>query len=77
MLMNATMALVAKRDQVLLGIFAGVTTESFVVDLQIRHRAARLTSPAVTSQYVSAKIFIQLVIKPKNHTFCGSQFHDA
>jgi len=34
--MNATVALVAKRDQVLLGILTGVTTESF------RRRTSRL-----------------------------------
>jgi hypothetical protein len=33
--MDATMALIAKRYQVLLGILAGVTTESLVVNAEI------------------------------------------
>jgi len=37
----------AKRNQVLLGIIAGMTPKLFVVGLQVRHGAARLTPPAV------------------------------
>jgi hypothetical protein len=40
----------AHRYQVLLGIVAGVTSKLFVVDLQVRHRAARLTPPAIATQ---------------------------
>jgi hypothetical protein len=40
----------AHRYQVLLGIIAGMTPKLFVVDLQVRHRAAGLASPAITSQ---------------------------
>jgi hypothetical protein len=40
----------AKRDQVLFGIVAGMTPKLFVVDLQVRHRAAQLTPPAIATQ---------------------------
>jgi hypothetical protein len=40
----------AHRYQVLLGIIAGVAAKLFVVDLQIRHRATGLASPAVAAQ---------------------------
>jgi hypothetical protein len=44
------MARGAKRDQVLFGIVAGMAAKLFVMDLQVRHRAARLTPPAVAPQ---------------------------
>jgi hypothetical protein len=37
-------------DQVFLRIFARVAAKLFVVDFQVRHRAARLTPPAVALQ---------------------------
>jgi hypothetical protein len=44
-MMHAGMALRAEGDQVLLGVVAGMAAKLFVVDLQVRHRAARLTPP--------------------------------
>ena len=41
---------VAKRDQVLFGVVAGVAAKFFVVDFQVHHRATRLTSPAIAKQ---------------------------
>jgi hypothetical protein len=49
-MMHAGMALRAERDQVLLGVVARMAAKPFVVDLQVRHRAARLTPPAVAPQ---------------------------
>jgi hypothetical protein len=40
----------AERNQVLFGIVAGATAKLLVMDLQVRHRAAQLTSPAVATQ---------------------------
>ena len=40
----------AERNQVVLRIIAGVAAKLFVVDFQVRHRAARLTPPAVAIQ---------------------------
>jgi hypothetical protein len=38
------------RDQVLFGIIAGLAAKLFVVDLQVRDRAVRLTPPAIPTQ---------------------------
>jgi len=40
----------AECDQVFFGIQAGVTPKQFVVDFQVRGRAARLTPPPVATQ---------------------------
>ena len=52
------MALVAKRDQVLLGILAGVTPESPVVYFKAGHRTARLALPSITSEHSIAKLLV-------------------
>jgi hypothetical protein len=40
----------AERDQVLIGVVAGVAAKLFVMDFQVRHRAAGLAPPAITPQ---------------------------
>jgi hypothetical protein len=47
--MQAGVADSTKGDQVLLGIIAGLTAEFLVVNLKIRHSAARLASPPVAA----------------------------
>jgi hypothetical protein len=47
--MHSGVAMVAKRNQVVLGIVAGVAAERPVVNLKIGTRAARLTLPAVAA----------------------------
>jgi hypothetical protein len=49
-MMHASMALRAERDKILFGVVAGMTPKLFVVDLQVRHGAARLTPPAIATQ---------------------------
>lgn len=39
-----------ERDQVLLRVIAGVAAKLFVMNFQIRHRAERLTPPAIPLQ---------------------------
>jgi hypothetical protein len=56
--MDTRMAFGAKSDQVLLGIVARVAAKPFVVDFQVRHRAARLTPPAIASQDLLPEIFV-------------------
>jgi hypothetical protein len=48
----------AQRDQVLFGIVAGMAAKLFVVDFQVRHRAARLTPPAVATQDLLPQSFV-------------------
>jgi hypothetical protein len=45
-------------DEVLLGIVATVVAKLFVVDLQIRHRTARLTSPCIAMQNLLPQILV-------------------
>jgi hypothetical protein len=47
----------------LFGVLARVAAKLFVVDFQIRHRAARLTPPAVTTQDLPLKIRLQIPAK--------------
>lgn len=41
----------AEGNEVLLGVGTGLTTEFNMMDLEVRHRAAPLTSPAITTQH--------------------------
>jgi len=41
----------AERDQVFFTIVAGVATEFLMVNLKIRHGAARLASPTIATQH--------------------------
>lgn len=47
----------AECDEILLGIIAGLTAKLFVVDLQVRHRATRLTAPPIATQHLVSKGF--------------------
>ena len=57
--MHAGMAFRTKRDQVLFGVVAGMTPKLFVVDLQVRHPAARLTLPAIATQHLLPQTLIR------------------
>ena len=48
-----------ERDQVLFGVGSGMAAELSVVQLKIRHRATRLTPPAVATQDLLAQIFVR------------------
>ena len=47
--MNATVAVETQCDQVLLAVVSGMAAEFPVVNLEVRHRAARLASPAIAA----------------------------
>jgi hypothetical protein len=48
--MSSGVTLVTERDQVLLGVVARMAAKLFVANLQVRHRAAGLTPPAIATQ---------------------------
>ena len=56
--MHARMACNAERNQVLFGIVTGVAAKLSVVDLQVQHRAAQLTLPAITAEHLVAELFV-------------------
>ncbi len=49
------MAFSAERDQIFFQIVAQMASEFLVVNLQIRHRAARLASPSIAMQHLLPK----------------------
>ena len=51
-LMRTRVACGTERDQVLFGVVARMAAKLFVMDFQVRHRAARLTPPAVATQHL-------------------------
>jgi hypothetical protein len=75
--MHSGMACRAERYQVLLRIVAGVAAKLFVVDLQVRHRAARLTPPAVATQDLLAPTFVRQGIKTQAAGFGANHSQDA
>src|ERR1035441_2916178 len=62
---SGRMASVAQCDEVLFGIVAGVATKFLVMNLKIRHRTARLTSPAVATQDLLPKSVVCNRIQPQ------------
>lgn len=61
---NASVALIAKSDQIILCIVTAVTTELFVVNFKVGHRAACLAFPAIPAQHLIAKPPVRLRMKP-------------
>jgi hypothetical protein len=54
-----------ERDEVPLGVIAGVAAKLFVMDFHVRHRSARLIPPAIATQHLLAKVFVGHCIQPK------------
>jgi len=67
--MDASVAFGAQGNQVLLGIVAGMATKFLVVDLKVGHFAARLTSPAVSTEHLVAEILVLLGVEAQARTF--------
>ena len=57
--MHSGVARCAHRDQVIFRMVAGVAAELSVVHVKVRHRAARLTPPAVATQDLLAQPLIR------------------
>jgi len=57
-LMNLGMARCAECNQVFLAIVAGQAAKFLVVNLEIGHGSAGLASPAISTQYLVAEIFV-------------------
>ena len=67
----------AECDQVLFGVRARVTAKFFVVDFQVRHLAARLTTPAVTAQYLLPQTLVLYRIQPETNGLRANRVHEA
>jgi predicted thioesterase len=61
--MRPPVALVAKGNEVMLGIFARVAAKLLVVDLQAGHTTAGLTPPSVSLQHLTSQLGVGCRIK--------------
>jgi len=52
------MASGAQSDQIFLGVVAGLAAKCLVVHLKIRHRAATLTPPTVSTEYLLTDVLV-------------------
>jgi hypothetical protein len=75
--MHCSVTCRTKRNQVLLRIVAGLAAKFFVMNLEIRHRAARLASPAVATEHLVAKLFVRLGLKPHGRSLWSDQIHNT
>jgi hypothetical protein len=48
----------AKRDQVRFRVISQMTPKFLVVNLQVRHRSAGLTPPAIATQYLLPELLV-------------------
>ena len=69
------MTIETKGDQVVLTILAGVAAKFFMVDFKVCHRTAELAAPAVSPQYMLAKLPVILFLEPDRPLFRRSLIH--
>jgi len=67
----------AERNQILFCIVARVAAKFLVVNFQVRHPPARLTPPAVATQYLLPKNFIRCRIQPQGYGPWAERAHEA
>jgi hypothetical protein len=68
---------VAQRDQVLFAVVAGVTTEFFVMDLDMQRAAAVLAPPRIALEDLQAQFFVGVRIEFDTQLFRSKTNHDA
>src|ERR1700719_5413768 len=74
---SSSMTIKAQGDQVLLRIVAGFTAKFFVVDLQVGHRAAKLTPPTVPIQDLLVQPFVGRRVQQQGSDLRTKHAHDA
>ncbi len=75
--MRGSVARTAKCNEVVFGIDTAVTAKLFVVNLQIRHRPARLTSPAIATQHLATQRLVCNWIQFQAWVFWVRRIHEA
>ena len=75
--MSSGVTLATERDEIQLGIFARMAAKFLVVNLQVRHRAARLTPPAITMQHLLPQPLVRRRVQPQGHGLWTNRAHDA
>ena len=69
------MTIETKGYQIVLTILAGVAAKLFVVNFKVCHRTAELAAPAVSPQYMLAKLPVILFLEPDRPLFRRSLIH--
>jgi len=75
--MSPGVALATERDEIQLGIFARMAAKFLMVNLQVRHRAARLTPPTIAMQHLLPQILVGHRIQPQAGRIWKHRAHDA
>jgi hypothetical protein len=66
-----------QRNQVLFRIIAGMAAKFLMVDFQVRHASAGLTSPAITAQHLVPQSFECFSVESNATVFGGSSIHET
>ena len=69
------MTIETKGYQIVLAILAGVAAKFFMVNFEVCHRTAELAAPAVSPQYMLAKLPVILFLEPDRPLFRRSLIH--
>ena len=69
------MTIETKGYQIVLAILAGVAAKFFMVNFKVCHRTAELAAPAVSPQYMLAKLPVILFLEPDRPLFRRSLIH--
>ena len=60
--MRSCVAVVAERNEVFFGVVAGVAAELLMMNFEVRHCAAVLTSPVVPLEDLMVKVFVRFAV---------------
>ena len=75
--MDHSVAIIAKSDQVLFRIIAGLTTELLVVHLKLLHSPTGLTPPIVAPKYLQAQFVVCIGVQSQARLLGSYPGHDA
>jgi hypothetical protein len=75
--MQGRMTCNADGNEILFRVVAGVAAKLFVMDFQVRHRTARLTTPAIATQDLPSQVLVGWRIEPQGCRFWTSGAHDT
>jgi hypothetical protein len=67
----------AEGDEVSLGIRPGLAAELRVVNSKIGHGSARLASPAVPTENLTAKLVVRFAVQAKAWVLWSDTIHEA
>ena len=73
--MGGSVTIETEGDQIMLTILAGVAAKLFVVNFKVCHRTAELAAPAVSPQYMLAKLPVIFFLEPDRPLFRRSLIH--